>query len=34
MRRNLGYFVGIDRAANAMHNVSFWESAEDANRMA
>ncbi len=34
MRGNLGYFVGIDRAANAMHNVSLWETIEDANRMA
>jgi hypothetical protein len=34
MRGNLGYFVGIDRVANAMHNVSFWESVEDAERMA
>lgn len=31
---NLGYFVGIDRANNAMHNVSFWETVVDANQMA
>jgi hypothetical protein len=34
MRGNLGYFVGIDRVANAMHNVSLWETVEDANQMA
>jgi hypothetical protein len=34
MRGNLGYFVGIDRAAGAMHNVSLWETVEDANQMA
>jgi uncharacterized membrane protein len=34
MRGNLGYFVGIDRLSNAMHNVSLWESIEDANQMA
>jgi hypothetical protein len=33
MRGNLGFFVGIDRVANAMHNVSFWESVEDAEQM-
>ncbi len=31
---NLGYFAGIDRSNNAMHNVSLWESVEDANQMA
>ena len=34
MRGNLGYFAGIDRSNNAMHNVSLWETAEDANQMA
>jgi len=34
MRGNLGYFVGIDRAANAMHNVSLWETVGDAEQMA
>ena len=34
LRGNLGFFVGIDRVNNAMHNVSFWESVEDANQMA
>src|SRR5208282_2285885 len=34
MRGNLGYFVGIDRAANAMHNVSLWETVGDADQMA
>ncbi len=34
MRGNLGYFVGIDRAANAMHNVSLWETIGDAEQMA
>jgi hypothetical protein len=34
MRGNLGYFAGIDRAANAMHNLSLWETIEDANQMA
>ncbi len=33
LRGNLGYFVGIDRAASAMHNVSLW-TVEDANQMA
>ena len=34
MRGNLGYFAGIDRVNNAMHNVSLWESVEHANQMA
>jgi hypothetical protein len=34
MRGNLGYFVGVDRLSNAMHNVSLWETIEDANQMA
>jgi hypothetical protein len=34
MRGNLAYYVGIDRTNNAMHNVSVWESVEDANQMA
>jgi hypothetical protein len=34
LRGNLGYFAGIDRVNNTMHNVSFWESVEDANQMA
>ena len=29
-----GYFVGVDRINNAMHNVSFWDSVEDAAQMA
>ena len=33
MRGNLGYFAGIDRANNAMHNVSLWESVADAEQM-
>lgn len=31
---NLGYFVGIDRANFAMHNVSMWESVTHAMQMA
>lgn len=34
MQGNLGYYVGIDRTNNAMHNVSVWESVGDANQMA
>ena len=34
MSGNLAYYVGIDRANNAMHNVSVWESVTDANQMA
>jgi hypothetical protein len=34
MRGNLAYYVGIDRASHAMHNVSVWESVADANQMA
>ena len=34
LRGNLGYFAGIDRTNCAMHNVSLWESVEDANQMA
>jgi hypothetical protein len=34
MRGNLGYFAGIDRLNNAMHNVSLWETVEDADQMA
>jgi hypothetical protein len=30
---NLGYFVGIDHANNAMHNVSVWQTVADADRM-
>ena len=30
---NLGYFVGIDRVNNAMHNVSIWETVADASQM-
>jgi hypothetical protein len=33
MRGNIAYYVGIDRANNAMHNVSVWESVADANQM-
>jgi hypothetical protein len=31
---NLGYFVGVDHANNAMHNVSMWETVADAHQMA
>lgn len=31
---NLSYFAGVDRSNNAMHNVSIWETVEDANQMA
>jgi hypothetical protein len=34
MRGNIAYYVGIDWANNAMHNVSIWESVADANQMA
>jgi hypothetical protein len=34
MRGNLGYYVGIDRANNAMSNVSLWDSVEAAEQMA
>ncbi len=34
MRGNIAYYVGIDRANNAMHNVSIWENVADANQMA
>lgn len=34
MKGNLAYCAGIDRASNALHNVSFWESVSDANQMA
>ena len=34
LRGNLGYYVGIDRANNAIHNVSFWETVDDADQMA
>lgn len=30
---NLGYFVGVDHANNAMHNVSMWETVADAKQM-
>jgi quinol monooxygenase YgiN len=33
MNGNLAYYVGIDHANNAMHNVSMWESVADANQM-
>ena len=33
MRGNLSYYVGIDRANNAMHNVSVWDSVADADQM-
>ena len=33
MTGNLAYYVGIDRTANAMHNVSVWQSVADANQM-
>jgi hypothetical protein len=31
---NLAYYVGIDHANNAMHNISIWESVGEANQMA
>jgi len=34
MRGNLGYFVGVDRSAGAMHNVSLWRTIADANQTA
>lgn len=34
MSGNLAYYVGIDHANHAMHNVSVWESVADANQMA
>lgn len=34
MKGNLAYYAGVDRTNNAMHNVSFWESVDDANQMA
>jgi hypothetical protein len=34
MKGNLAYYVGIDRRNNAMHNVSVWQSAADADQMA
>jgi hypothetical protein len=33
MTGNLSYYVGIDRTHHAMHNISVWESLEDANQM-
>jgi hypothetical protein len=34
MRGHLGYFVGIDRAASARHNVSLWETIEHGEQLA
>ncbi len=34
MRGNLAYYAGIDRANNAMTNVSLWDSLDSANQMA
>ncbi len=34
MNGSLGYYVGIDHANHAMHNVSIWETVADANQMA
>ncbi len=34
MKGNLAYYVGVDRANHAMHNVSIWESVADAEQMA
>ncbi len=31
---HLGYFVGLDRVNNAIHNVSIWETVADAGQMA
>lgn len=33
LKGNLAYFVGIDRANHAMHNISVWESVADAEQM-
>ena len=34
LRGNLGFFVAIDKEKNAMSNISFWETNEDALQMA
>jgi hypothetical protein len=34
MHGNLGYYVGVDRSANTMSNVSLWESVKAAEQMA
>jgi hypothetical protein len=34
MNGNIAYYVGIDHANHAMHNVSIWESVADADQMA
>ena len=34
MRGILAYYAGIDRANDAVHNTSVWQSVDDANQMA
>jgi hypothetical protein len=34
MRGNLAYYAGIDRVNHAMHNVSVWNTVDDARQMA
>jgi len=34
LKGNLGYFVAIDKEKNAMTNVSFWRTKDDALQMA
>lgn len=34
LKGNLGYYVAIDKEKNAMTNVSFWQTKEDALQMA
>ena len=34
MQGNLAFYAGVDRTNNAMHNVSLWDSVDDANQMA
>jgi quinol monooxygenase YgiN len=34
LKGNLGYYVAIDKEKNAMTNVSFWRTKEDALQMA
>ena len=34
LKGNLGYYVGIDKEKNAMTNVSFWRTKDDALQMA
>jgi len=34
LKGNLGYYVGIDKGKQAITNVSFWQTKEDALQMA